>query len=343
MITDVFHVLMHALMITGFVFAMMLVIEYFNVQTAGVWQNNLSSSNWKHYFFAAFLGAIPGCLGAFTAVTLFSHRLISFGAIVTTMIATSGDEAFVMFAMFPDKALVLTIIIFVIGVLSGFIVDKFKIGDKIKDIFKENALPIHEQEKCNCFPKNGIFNELLNPTIHRIVLLVIVGTLLIAVASGLIAGEAQMWMRVTIILVISISLFVVATVPEHFLKKHLWDHIVKVHILKIFLWTFGTLLVVHLLMNYLDVNSLIADNLYLVLIVAVLLGIIPESGPHLVFVTLFASGAIPFSILMASSISQDGHGMLPLLAESKKGFLAVKLVNVIIAIIFGYMGFVIGI
>ncbi len=43
------------------------------------------------------------------------------------------------------------------------------------------------------------------------------------------------------------------------------------------------------------------------------------------FVTLFAQGLIPFSVLLASSIAQDGHGMLPLLAESKRGFLAVKI------------------
>jgi hypothetical protein len=66
-----------------------------------------------------------------------------------------------------------------------------------------------------------------------------------------------------------------------------------------------------------------------------------ESGPHLIFVTLFAHGSIPFSILPASSISQDGHGMLPMLAESKKGFLAVKTMNMIYAFIVGAFGLLI--
>ncbi|MCK5368493.1 MAG: hypothetical protein KAQ62_08065, partial [Cyclobacteriaceae bacterium] len=78
------------------------------------------------------------------------------------------------------------------------------------------------------------------------------------------------------------------------------------------------------------------------LIVAVLVGIIPESGPHLIFVTLFAQGTIPISILLASSVSQDGHGMLPLLAESKKGFFAVKLVNIIVALLTGIIGYLLG-
>ncbi len=39
--------LTHALMITGFVFVMMLVIEYLNVLTQGVWQRGLQGSRWQ--------------------------------------------------------------------------------------------------------------------------------------------------------------------------------------------------------------------------------------------------------------------------------------------------------
>ena len=37
-------------------------------------------------------------------------------------------------------------------------------------------------------------------------------------------------------------------------------------------------------------------------VVACLLGLIPESGPHLIFVAMFAEGIIPISTLPASSI-----------------------------------------
>ena len=56
----------------------------------------------------------------------------------------------------------------------------------------------------------------------------------------------------------------------------------------------------------------------IVLLVACLVGLIPESGPHLIFLTLYAEGTIPLSIFLASSIVQDGHGMLPMLAESQQ-------------------------
>ena len=89
---------------------------------------------------------------------------------------------------------------------------------------------------------------------------------------------------------------------------------------------------------YLDIRDWIQDNLFLVLLIAVLVGVIPESGPHLIFVTLFAQGSIPFSILLASSIVQDGHGTLPLLAVSGKAFVWLKLVNIAFGLLLGSAG-----
>ena len=134
------------------------------------------------------------------------------------------------------------------------------------------------------------------------------------------------------------SLFVILTVPDHFLEQHLWEHVIKKHLLRIFLWTFGALLAIHYLDNWLDISSWIQDNLYIVLIIAVLVGIIPESGPHLVFVTLFAQGTIPFAILLANSIVQDGHGTLPLLAVSGRAFIWLKVVNIVIGLVLGLLG-----
>ena len=61
--------------------------------------------------------------------------------------------------------------------------------------------------------------------------------------------------------------------------------------------------------------------------IAGLVSIIPESGPHLIFVTMYANKLLPFSILFTSSLIQDGHGTLPLLASSRRDFIIVKLFN----------------
>ena len=340
MINDVLSILKHALMITGFVFVMMLVIEYINVQTKGLWHRNLLGNNWKQYILAALLGVIPGCLGAYTAVSLYSHRLISFGAMVTAMIATSGDEAFVMLAMFPHKALFLTVVIFGISIIAGYASDRIPFPDKFLNRFSDSKFPLHDEEQCECFERDRFFPNIIKPSYYRLVLMILILSFIIATATGVLAGKAEMWLKVTLILTLTFSLFIVISVPEHFLKEHLWDHIVKIHIPRIFIWTFGTLLAIHLLLNLIDIQSWFTNNMLIMLLIAVLIGIIPESGPHLVFVTLFAEGLIPFSILLASSISQDGHGSLPLLAESKRGFLSVKSVNMMVALLAGLTGYV---
>ncbi len=115
-----------------------------------------------------------------------------------------------------------------------------------------------------------------------------------------------------------LAFFIILTVPDHFLEEHLWHHVLKRHFLRILVWTFGALVVIHGLEEYWDVSGWIATNHVSTLGLALLVGLIPESGPHLLFVTLFASGAIPFIILIASSIVQDGHAMLPSIGRLKK-------------------------
>jgi len=336
------EVLKHALMITGFVFVMMLIIEYINVQTKSVWHDKIRSGKWAQYLLAGFLGAIPGCLGAFTAVALYSHRVISFGALVTAMIATSGDEAFVMLAMFPGKALQLTIIIFVVGIIAGFLTDRFLPLEFINKKIRLNKFSLHDEERCVCYPKGKIIEQLKHSSAQRTLLILILFVLFVGIIFGGIGPNEWNWIRITLLITSSISLFIVLTVPEHFLEEHLWNHIVKVHIPKIFLWTFAALLVMNLLLKHIDLENWIETNRLMILAIACLIGLIPESGPHMIFVTLFAKGAIPFSILAASSIVQDGHGMLPMLAESRRGFFSVKLINLIIGFLFGLAGYFTG-
>ena len=131
-------------------------------------------------------------------------------------------------------------------------------------------------------------------------------------------------------------LVVLLFASDHFVEDHLWNHIIRRHLLTIFLWTAGVLLVVGIGLQYVSIDKWISSNTALMIILATLIGIIPESGPHMIFVTLFAAGAIPFPVLLASSISQDGHASIPLLAESKKSFLLAKIINCSVALIAGF-------
>jgi hypothetical protein len=89
-------------------------------------------------------------------------------------------------------------------------------------------------------------------------------------------------------------------------------------------------------LQYIEIDHWISSNTALMILLATVIGIIPESGPHMIFVTLYAAGVVPFPVLLASCISQDGHASIPLLAESKKSFAWAKLINCIVALAAGF-------
>jgi hypothetical protein len=337
-INTIYHIFKHALMITSFVLMMMLIIDYINVQTNGIWNKKLQHKGWLQIIIAAFLGIIPGCLGAFTVVSLFTHRIVGFAALVTAMIATFGDEAFVMYAMIPGKAIILSITVFSVAIITGFVIMFFS-KKKVSDTDKSFGFELHSQQpKCNCFPKNKILYQIRHISFERALLISVFFIFVIFIATGELGSKVWDWKQITFFVGGLITLFIVSTVPDHFLKEHLWGHVIKKHFLRIFLWTFAAILFIHYLENYSNIEEWVNNNHLIILLIAVLIGIIPESGPHIVFITLFVNGTIPFSILIASSIVQDGHGALPLLAESKKSFIYMKLINILVGFIIGYIG-----
>ncbi len=327
-----------SVMITSFVMVMMLAIEYLNVQTRSRWNRNLKKNPYWQVVVASLLGITPGCLGAYTVVSLYSHRMMSFAALTTVMIATFGDEAFFMFSMIPKTAFLLTGIIFFIAIITGLIVIAFKKKKKLI------LAPLHfvthpeEEEDCVCFEGSKDFPQLKAMSFSRFLL--ILGSVSIAflLFIGKIGPENWDWEKWLLTIGISFFAFVSLTAPDHFLEAHVWKHIIKIHLPRIFLWTFGTLLFLHFFEYYFNIEDWIKANTVWILFIAVLIGILPESGPHMVFITMFASGLIPFSVLLASSIVQDGHGMLPLLAESKKDFVKVKLINIFVGLVVGMIG-----
>ena len=121
---DYFDLFSNALMITSFVVIMMSLIEYVNVWTHGRFINGMNKNIFVQALIGTLLGVIPGCMGTFTAVSLYTHKALSLGALVACLIATSGDEAFVMLATMPMQSLWLFGITAVVGFVASIIVDK---------------------------------------------------------------------------------------------------------------------------------------------------------------------------------------------------------------------------
>ncbi len=268
------------LQITLLVIVMMILIDIINTWSKGKISLLLQGGQkYRQYIVSSFIGTLPGCFGGFTNVSLYMHGLISFGALTGSMISVSGDEAFVMLALFPRQALILFAILFVLGIIGGRVTDFLVKKFNISTCEGCEELVVHKTEKNF----------------------------------------------------------------KHFLKEHLYGHIIKKHIWKIALWTFGALLLIELGVKYLNLENFTSQYKIAFLFLGALTGLIPESGPHLFFVTLFSKGMIPFSVLLTSSIVQDGHGMLPMLSYSLKDSIKIKVINFFFGLILGLILFVFGI
>ncbi len=285
------------------VIAMMTLIEIFNVCTKGKLFGGLEKYRYGQIPIAAALGLIPGCLGGFAGVSLYSHRIIGFGALTAMLIATTGDETFVMLAKFPGTTLLIMVGLFILGTTVGCIAElassmRQKNGHRVSigsDRHLDDSYEIHE---CDC--EHGATGHDAHSRTHH--------------------DEEEMWHHKI----------------AHFLREHIWKHVIKRHLPTIFAWTFGVLAVFGIASLYIDLDSWISGNIWLMILLATAVGLIPESGPHLVFVSMFAAGILPFPILLANCISQDGHACLPLLAENKKSWLVVKGIKTALALAAGF-------
>ncbi len=331
---DILGAIGQATMITAFVAVMMIAVEYANVLTRGTFERVVRGSPPLQYLAAALLGATPGCLGAFTVVALYSHRVVTVGAVVAAMIATSGDEAFVMLGLFPITALWLMLGLAVLGFALAPLVDRIAGANRFAPE-SCTRLTVHLDE-CECFPRHLLIQQWRRPIGSRILLTLSLAAFSAWIIAGLPGSpETWNWVRFTLVGVGALGAFIVGTVPDHFLHEHLWRHVIVRHVPRTFVWTASVLAGVALLQHFVDLDVLIRQNPWATLAAAGLIGIIPESGPHLIFVSLFAAGGLPLSILVASSIVQDGHGMLPLLAQSPRDFLRIKAVNLLAGLLVG--------
>ncbi len=343
-------ILKHAVMISFFVFVMMLLVDFIEIASKRRMSGIIKGGRWRQYTLASFLGSTPGCLGAFMNVSLYVHGLISFGAIVGGMIATSGDEAFVMLAQFPGTAMALFGLLFVFGIVFAWISDSIipYLGitpcQACINARCEECQPEMDNQKniSAIFQRANLIENFQSLSFTRFLLLMFIVSFLILITTGMLGPATWDWKRVTFTALSLCTMCIIMICSEHYLEFHIWHHIIKKHLFRVFLWSFGALLFVHWGLAFWNLDNFIHDHMLWVLLIAALMGIIPESGPHLIFVMMYAQDLIPFSVLFTTSFVQDGHGMLPLLSYSFKDAVLIKVFNLAFGLIVGGALFVFG-
>lgn len=173
-------------------------------------------------------------------------------------------------------------------------------------------------------------------------------TIAATIVVGIVGGFIAEWMTEKLKLKNSVSCVIELHQNEgknirHFIREHIIKHILKEHALRLFLWIFFTLIAVEALTHNINIEKMLPENTLILLVIAAAVGIIPESGPHLIFLTLFAKGLIPFSVFLTNTLVQDGHGLLPLLSCSPKEVLKVKAFNVAFGLLVGTIFFMAGV
>jgi hypothetical protein len=393
-LSDLTEIFRNSVYITGLVVIMMLIIEYINVATKGRQLGNIRKSPAKQVLLGGMLGLIPGCMGGFVAVSLFSHNIFNLGGLVAAMISDTGDETFVMFATMPGYTVLIKLLTFVVAVAAGFAVNAF--------MNRSNTVPEHFDHNLEIHSLHGSHSEqatsnILHNLKHlspiRIAVLSGIAAFMLSLGLGLLehkhavddmtcihANEitidehvhdhehgldheeisahehhhhhhdtyshgnifSERWLNILFIFIAGAAFLMVLSVTEHFLKEHVLRHVIYRHLLRVFTWTFGSLMVIYLLGLFVHYDEWINDNQLIMLFIALTIGLIPESGPHIVFISLFVDGSIPFSILLANSLVQNGHSGLPLLAESKRSFVKMKLIALTAGLIVGLFGYMTG-
>lgn len=332
----VVEVLIESSFVVYIVFGLMVAVEYIDRLTTGRLMGWLRRRRFMQYLICSLLGATPGCAGAFAVVSLYMHRMVSIGAVTACMVATSGDEAFVMLSLFPKTALFLFLLLFFYGIFAGYIGD-LVLGRRMEQCCAMPHGPDHK-EKCGCVA----FGSLGKETGWERFLLGGVG-----VGMGFLSGwrvfqsEGHMVEPAVMLGVSAFLVFSSLAASREYIRRHIGRHILLHHLPRVALWTFGAMLLAHLIHRS-DLAKWVKDHQPYIMWIAAVVGIIPQSGPHFVFVSLHKQGFVPFSVLVCSSVVQDGHGMLPLFSHSFRSALYVKAVNIVLGLALGYLFYIVG-
>lgn len=283
---------------------------------------------------AAGLGALPGCGGAIVVVTQYVRGMASFGALISVLVATMGDAAFLLLAREPKTALLVIAISLVAGTITGMVVDRLHGRDAFRQE-RPNSPDFHDRpvDPVPPFWKRVWFGLLAPGVVVGLLLAfqvdvdALLGWSQFTVAFGVagaalsllmwalsrngnsqIGGHAALSDRVVLD-----TNFVTAWVVMAFVAYEL------------FVVATGT-----------DVSALFGSILWMTPLIGILVGFIPGCGPQIVVTMLYLAGAIPLSAQLSNAIANDGDALFPAIALAPRAAIYATLYSAFPALIVGY-------
>jgi len=295
--------------------------------------------------FSALLGALPGCGGAIIVTSAFAKGRVSFGAVVAVLTATMGDAAFLFLAKAPETLLQLMAIGFIMGTLTGFIVNF--IHDKS---FLRPEAPVHlsiapaphiveevELEDASLFSK-GVVGLWFAVGIAGLCVLWFPGTV-----SQVIGIEAANLEPSIGILGIVLSLIALLHAPKTegccsvTGTAQFIDSLSVIH--RVTIWVVGAFLCFEVLALALPFATadVLGENAALFPLMGALVGLLPSCGPQVVLSELFLRGSLNFPALVANAVSNDGDALFPMIAIAPRAALIASVYTIMPALLVGYL------
>ncbi|WP_050910058.1 putative manganese transporter [Vibrio campbellii] len=304
-------------------------------------------------FFAALLGALPGCGGAIVVTTQFISGRVGFGAIVAVLTSTMGDAAFLLLAAKPATGFSIIALGIVVGTLSGWVVNTFHADDFLRPKQKEQSPQAQccnshgdthtpmEQRAINL--QGAFWKWLLVP----VTIVAVLGSFQVDINQMLgLKDNTMEWLGATFA-VISMFLWAMtkelgdyqSTVSED-------DKIIDSHPIQkaaqdtnfVSAWVILAFLAFELTTYFsgLDLGSTFSGWGIWMPLIGLAIGLLPGCGPQILVTSLYISGAVPLSAQLSNAISNDGDALFPAIAMAPKAALVATIYSAIPALIVGY-------
>lgn len=277
---------------------------------------------------AALLGSTPGCGGAVIVVAAYSSGNVGFGAVVATLTATMGDAAFLLIATRPDAALVVLPLSFVVGILSGWFVDKIN-KTEFRDL---------NQSACHLPPAIGK----VRPLDYVYMALAVPGIILGGAQLAQIQMSTVFGINATIIGVAGVFIgLIIWSTSRLVAMTNINDNPVTRMAEEtsfISVWVIGAYLIYEYaaVFSGFDIAEAFQTVAPLLPLIAIIIGFIPGCGPQVLVATLFINGAIPFAALIGNSISNDGDALFPAIALNPRAAFVATAYSSVPAVIVAY-------
>ncbi len=345
-----------------------LLFGYINYKTSGSFIDVISRNKNIQPILGALLGALPGCGGSIVLMPLFMSNKVTFGTIISSLIASMGDSAFLMMTSDFKAYIVITVISFIVGIITGYLVDGFKVEQRLelhkhkkRVNTKEKAVGLRSSSANACDIKvHNKFYHISHEIVHGVgykiyLFLLISGFIFMVLAhSGLEFGfiEAMHSFEEVIAIVGVVCSFVYMIMTKKVLENENFEenehklmslketiiHSVS-EISFVIVWIFIAYIFYDIVIYFVGgeeaLVKLVLGAGVLSVFAGAALGIVPGCGIQIVVMSFYLKGSLPFAALVANTISQDGDALFPLLAMDKKSAMWATIITTIPAILVG--------